>query len=51
VIGRDGYVITEWHLKDGACTSCGHAVPGQFESRPGEWGARRQPVRLANFAA
>jgi pyruvate formate lyase activating enzyme len=51
VIGRDGYVITEWHLKDGACASCGHAVPGQFETQPGEWGARRQPVRLANFAA
>jgi pyruvate formate lyase activating enzyme len=50
-IGRDGYVITDWHLKDGACASCGHAIPGQFESRPGRWGVRRQPVRLANFAA
>jgi pyruvate formate lyase activating enzyme len=51
LIGRDGFVITEWQLKDGACASCGHAIPGQFETRPGKWGARRQPVRLANFAA
>jgi pyruvate formate lyase activating enzyme len=51
VIGRDGYIITDWRLKDGACADCGHPIPGRFEPRPGRWGARRQTVRLAAFAA
>ena len=52
VIGRDGYEITAWHLdRAGACERCGTACAGVFEPRPGAWGSRRQPVRLANFAA
>ncbi len=50
VIGRDWYVLTEWNLTpDGACATCGTPLPGVFEERPGRWGARRQPVRLADF--
>jgi len=50
VIGRDGYEITRWHL-DGAgrCESCRAPLPGRFDRRPGHWGARRRPVRLADF--
>ncbi len=50
VIGRDGYEITRWHL-DGAgrCESCRAPLPGRFERHPGHWGARRRPVRLADF--
>ncbi|MDH4063650.1 MAG: AmmeMemoRadiSam system radical SAM enzyme [Acidobacteriota bacterium] len=52
VIGRDGYEITAWHLdRTGACERCATACAGIFEARPGAWGSRRQPVRLANFAA
>lgn len=51
VIGRDGYELTRWHLTgDGRCESCGTRIPGRFDKRPGRWGARRLPVRLADFA-
>jgi pyruvate formate lyase activating enzyme len=47
LIGRDGYIITEWALDDrGRCLSCGSVLPGLFESAPGRWGARRLPVRM-----
>jgi len=52
LIGRDWYDITAWNLDEhGRCKQCGTACAGVFEARPGTWGARRQPVRLANFAA
>ena len=51
LIGRDWYVMTEWHLTpDGLCMYCGAPCPGQFESQPGTWGAKRLPVRLKDFA-
>ncbi|MGH9367097.1 MAG: AmmeMemoRadiSam system radical SAM enzyme [Thermoanaerobaculia bacterium] len=51
VIGRDGYVLTAWNLRDSRCGSCGEPCAGRFEQRPGAWGARRLPVRLEEFAA
>lgn len=46
VIGRDGYLITEWQLTDdGRCTFCGTRCAGVFEGPPGGWGPRRQRVR------
>jgi pyruvate formate lyase activating enzyme len=51
VIGRDRYDLTGWNLDEGGrCKACGTACAGVFEAIPGTWGARRQPVRLANFA-
>ena len=49
LIGREGYRLTEWHLEEGRCASCGEPCPGVFESRPGTWGQRRLPVRLEDF--
>jgi pyruvate formate lyase activating enzyme len=47
VIGRDWFDLTAWHLsRDGACRDCGTPLAGVFEPRPGNWGRRRQPVRL-----
>jgi pyruvate formate lyase activating enzyme len=52
VIGRDWYVLTSWNLTgDGRCGSCGTAIAGRFEGTPGDWGAKRKPVRLADFDA
>ena len=52
LIERDWYVLGKWNLTgDGACKSCGARCPGVFEPRPGSWGAKREPVRLAEFAA
>lgn len=52
LIGRDGYVITSWALTDqGTCARCGTACAGVFDPRPGTWGSRRLPVRLAGITA
>jgi len=51
LIGRDWYVLTAWNLTDdGRCRRCGTACAGVFDGPPGHWGARRQPVRLAEMA-
>ena len=46
LIQRDWYNLLEWNLVDGCCSSCGEAIPGVFESQPGDWGAKRAAVRL-----
>jgi pyruvate formate lyase activating enzyme len=51
LIGRDGYDLTAWTLEKGRCGSCGEPCAGIFEERPGQWGARRLPIRLKDFAA
>ena len=51
LIGRDWYVLSDWRLTgEGRCQSCGTPVPGVFDGPPGDWGAKRQPVRLRDFA-
>jgi len=51
LIGRDWYVLTKWNLTpDGKCGFCDAPCAGLFENQPGTWGARRLPVRLADFA-
>ncbi|MEE4217609.1 MAG: AmmeMemoRadiSam system radical SAM enzyme [Xanthomonadales bacterium] len=48
VIARDGYELGQWKLSPreagAACGHCGDVVAGVFESRPGNWGSRRQPI-------
>jgi len=52
LIGRDWYVLTTWNLtEEGNCASCGTPCAGVFEATPGDWGAKRIPVRLRDFAA
>ncbi len=51
LIGRDWYVITEWNLdKNGTCPKCGTTCTGVFEDKPGDWGSKRMPIRLAEHA-
>ena len=51
LIGRDWHRLSEWNLTaDGCCNRCGTAVPGVFEARPGDWGARSHPFRLVGVA-
>jgi len=51
LIGRDWYVLSGWNLTDdGHCKSCGAQCAGVFDGPPGDWGAKRQPVRLSDFA-
>ncbi|MDP2956783.1 MAG: AmmeMemoRadiSam system radical SAM enzyme [Longimicrobiales bacterium] len=52
LIGRDGYTLTGWGLTfEGRCAACGARCAGVFEARPGDWGARRLPVRLGGAPA
>ena len=52
LILRDWYELNSWNIGQGGhCKSCGTAVAGVFDDQPGTWGRKRQPVRLANFAA
>ncbi len=47
LIGRDWYTMTGWTLDDGICPACDTTCVGIFEKTPGNWGAKRQPVRIA----
>jgi pyruvate formate lyase activating enzyme len=50
LIGRMQYNLTRWNLDAGGhCNHCGAACAGVFEAKPGDWGSRRLPVRLADF--
>jgi pyruvate formate lyase activating enzyme len=51
VIERDWYVLGAYRLTaDGRCERCGTPCAGRFGAEPGAWGARRLPVRLADFS-
>ncbi len=48
LIERDWYRLGRWGLDGrGRCDACGEPCAGVFESAPGTWGPRREPVRLA----
>jgi pyruvate formate lyase activating enzyme len=48
LIERDWYQLGRWGLTShGACRHCGERIPGHFDAAPGQFGARRVPVRLA----
>ncbi|MFC4261173.1 AmmeMemoRadiSam system radical SAM enzyme [Marinobacter lacisalsi] len=50
LIGRDWYVLDDWNLSDdGHCLNCGTRCAGVFDGPPGNWGARRQLVRLRDY--
>ena len=51
VIGRDWHQLSDWHMTcegnyTGNCDHCGHPIPGIFETTPGTWGRKRQPLRF-----
>jgi AmmeMemoRadiSam system radical SAM enzyme/AmmeMemoRadiSam system protein B/AmmeMemoRadiSam system protein A len=49
VIERTGYTINRYNLRKGQCAACGTNIAGHFDERPGNWGSRRQPVRIAEY--
>jgi len=47
LIARDWYVLGAWSLTDdGRCVGCGTPCAGVFDGPPGDWGAKRLPVRI-----
>jgi pyruvate formate lyase activating enzyme len=50
LIERDWYVLGEYHVTDdGRCERCGTTLAGRFDGPGQAWGARRLPVRLADY--
>ncbi len=50
LIVRDWYELKKWNLSEkGACQSCGSLCAGLFEAEPGNWGTKRQAVKLHGF--
>ncbi|MEJ2565565.1 MAG: AmmeMemoRadiSam system radical SAM enzyme [Gammaproteobacteria bacterium] len=52
LIGRDWYVMTDWQVTDdGHCRFCDAPLAGIFAGPPGNWGPKRVPVRLRDYAS
>ncbi len=50
LIQRNWYELGEYHLQQNSCGHCGAKIAGVFEKAPGNWGRRRQPVQMSQFA-
>lgn len=50
LIERDWYQLGVYALDGDRCRACQTQIPGRFLAAPGTWGARRQPVRIDQFA-
>jgi pyruvate formate lyase activating enzyme len=46
LVERVGYMVSGWGLAGGRCSRCGEPCAGRFEELPGNWGSRRQPLKL-----
>ena len=50
LIERNWYELGRYHLDADKCQHCGATIPGRFAAKPGDWGRKRQPIRIADFA-
>lgn len=50
VIERRGYELRRFDVVGGCCRHCGAPIAGHFDDHAGDWGARREPVRIAQYA-
>ena len=46
LIERDWHQLGRYALDGNRCNHCGHEIAGEFESSPGTWGQKRQPIRI-----
>ncbi len=46
LIERNCYTLGTFNLVEGACKSCGEVLAGRFEAEKGNWGAKRQALRI-----
>ncbi|OYP30354.1 AmmeMemoRadiSam system radical SAM enzyme [Rhodopirellula sp. MGV] len=46
IIERDWHQLGQYSLRHDRCAHCDHPIPGVFEAKAGDWGARRQRVRI-----
>jgi pyruvate formate lyase activating enzyme len=50
LIERDWYNLVSWNLDANGNCQCGYHLPGVIEAQPGNWGARRLPVNMKQYA-
>ena len=50
LIERDWHQLGRYNLKDNRCQACRQVVAGHFETTPGDWGRKRLPIRISEFA-
>ncbi len=50
LIERNWYELGPYNLHKDKCGRCGHKIAGVFEERPGNWGRKRQPIQISQFA-
>jgi len=50
LVGRDGYRLNVYALRQDRCRGCGTAIAGRFGDGPGNWGPRRLPIRISAYA-
>ncbi len=50
VIERNGYELELYALGGDCCRACGAKIAGRFDAAPGDWGSRRQPIRIRSFS-
>ncbi len=50
VIGRDGYLVSGYEVREGRCGHCETPIAGRFDGPPGDWGGGRMPVQIAQYA-
>lgn len=50
VIERIGYDIRKYAIQNSRCTRCGTLIAGHFTDSAGDWGSRRQPVKISSYA-
>ncbi|MCG8652190.1 MAG: AmmeMemoRadiSam system radical SAM enzyme, partial [Pirellulales bacterium] len=47
LIQRDWHELGHYGLEGNRCQNCQFEVAGHFETQPGSWGRRRQPIRIS----
>jgi AmmeMemoRadiSam system radical SAM enzyme len=50
VIERDGYQMRSYAIQSGRCRFCQTPLAGRYDTAPGNWGPRRQPVDIVRYA-
>ena len=50
LIERDWHELGKYNLKTDRCGKCNYRIPGHFEQQPGDWGRKRQPVKIGGYA-
>jgi AmmeMemoRadiSam system radical SAM enzyme len=49
LIARDWYELGAYHLRQDRCEFCDTRIAGRFAERPGNWGRRREAVKISEF--